>query len=72
MSMATGVPDFIVGKRYWSHLDTYLDPNPYGQPVLYVYKTVRNPKAPGGAEFCAGINRQSYRRGFRRARRRPE
>jgi hypothetical protein len=46
-----GVPDFIVGKRYWSHLDTYLDPDPYGQPVLYVYKTVRNPKAPGGAEF---------------------
>jgi hypothetical protein len=46
-----GIPDFIVGKRYWSHLDTYLDPDPYGQPVLYVYKTVRNPKAPGGAEF---------------------
>jgi hypothetical protein len=46
-----GIPDFIVGKRYWSHLDTYLDPDPYGQAVLYVYKTVRNPKAPGGAEF---------------------
>ena len=46
-----GIPDFIVGKRYWSHLDTYLDPDPYGQPVLYVYKTVRNAKAPGGAEF---------------------
>jgi hypothetical protein len=46
-----GVPDFIVGKRYWSHLDTYLDPDPYGQAVLYVYRTVRNPKAPGGAEF---------------------
>jgi hypothetical protein len=46
-----GVPDFIVGKRYWSHLDTYLDPDPYGEPVLYVYKTVRDPKAPGGARF---------------------
>lgn len=46
-----GIPDFIVGKRYWSHLDTYLDPDPYGQPVLYVYRTVRNAKAPGGAEF---------------------
>ncbi len=46
-----GIPDFIVGKRYWSHLDTFLDPDPYGQPVLYVYRTVRNPKAPGGAEF---------------------
>jgi Domain of Unknown Function (DUF1080)/FG-GAP-like repeat len=46
-----GVVDMVVGKRYWSHLDTYLDPDPNGQPVLYVYKTVRNPKAPGGAEF---------------------
>jgi hypothetical protein len=46
-----GIPDFIVGKRYWSHLDDYYDPDPYGPPVLYWYRTVRNPKAPGGAEF---------------------
>ena len=46
-----GVPDFIVGKRYWSHLDAFYDPDPYGPPVLYWYRTVRNPKAPGGAEF---------------------
>jgi hypothetical protein len=46
-----GVPDFIVGKRYWSHLDVEFDPDPYGAPVLYWYRTVRNPKAPGGAEF---------------------
>lgn len=46
-----GITDFIVGKRYWSHLDTYLDPDPYGPPVIYWYKTVRNSKAPGGAEF---------------------
>ena len=46
-----GIPDFIVGKRYWSHLDDYYDPDPYGAPVLYWYRTVRNPKAPGGAEF---------------------
>jgi len=46
-----GVPDFIVGKRYWSHLEYYYDPDPYGPPVLYWYRTVRNPKAPGGAEF---------------------
>ena len=45
------MPDFIVGKRYWSHLDNYHDPDPYGPPVLYWYRTVRNPKAPGGAEF---------------------
>jgi hypothetical protein len=46
-----GIQDFITGKRFWSHLDTYLDPDPHGAPVIYVYRTVRNPKAPGGAEF---------------------
>jgi hypothetical protein len=46
-----GLQDFITGKRFWSHLDTFLDPDPHGPPVLYVYRTVRNPKAPGGAEF---------------------
>ncbi len=46
-----GITDFVVGKRYWSHRDDYLDPDPYGPAVLYWYKTVRNPKAPGGAEF---------------------
>jgi 3-keto-disaccharide hydrolase/VCBS repeat protein len=47
-----GIPDFIVGKRYWSHRDDYLDPDPYGPAVLYSFRTVRNPKAPGGAEFA--------------------
>lgn len=46
-----GIPDLIAGKRYWSHLESYLDPDPYGAPVVYYYRTVRNPKAPGGAEF---------------------
>jgi hypothetical protein len=46
-----GIPDFIVGKRYWTHLDSYFDPDPYGPAVLYVYVTVRNKKAPGGARF---------------------
>ena len=46
-----GIPDFIVGKRYWSHNADYLDPNPFGPPVLYWYETVRDPKAPGGARF---------------------
>ena len=46
-----GIPDFIAGKRYFSHLDTQLDPDPCGPPVLYWYRTVRNPKAPGGAEL---------------------
>jgi len=46
-----GILDFIVGKRHWSHLETYLDPDPNGPGVLYWYRTVRNPKAEGGAEF---------------------
>jgi len=46
-----GIPDFIVGKRYWSHLDSYFDPDPYDAPVLYVYRTVRDTSAPGGARF---------------------
>jgi hypothetical protein len=50
-----GVTDVIAGKRYWSHLDNYHDPDPYGPPVLYWYRTVRNPKAPGGAEFVPDL-----------------
>ena len=46
-----GIKDFIVGKRYFSHLESSLDPDTFGPPVLYWYRTVRNPKAPGGAEF---------------------
>ena len=45
------IPDFIVGKRFWSHRDNYTDPDPYGPPVLYVYRTVRDAKAPGGARL---------------------
>jgi hypothetical protein len=50
-----GIPDFVVGKRVFSHLDSDLDPDPRGLPVLIVYKTVRNPKAPGGAEFVPEV-----------------
>lgn len=46
-----GIPDFIVGKRVYSHQEAYGDADPYGPAVLYWYRTVRNPKAPGGAEF---------------------
>jgi hypothetical protein len=45
------IPDFIVGKRHFSHRDNYTDPDPYGPPVLYVYRTVRDPKSPGGARL---------------------
>src|SRR4030095_440393 len=46
-----GIPDFIVGKRLHAHLESYTHPDPRGPPVLYWFRTVRNPKAPGGAEF---------------------
>jgi len=43
-------PDFSVGKRFWSHLDL-LRLRSLQPAVLYWYKTVRNPKAPEGAEL---------------------
>jgi hypothetical protein len=46
-----GIPDFIAGKRQFSHKDDLLDPDAYSPPYLYWYKTVRDPKAPGGARF---------------------
>jgi hypothetical protein len=46
-----GIPDFVVGKRFFSHQESYTDPDPLGAPVVYVYRTVRNKTAPGGAEF---------------------
>ena len=46
-----GIPDFVVGKRFFSHNESYTDPDPYGAPVLYIYRTVRNKQAPGGAAF---------------------
>ena len=46
-----GILDFVVGKRAYAHSESYYDPDPYGDAVLYWYRTVRNPNAPGGAEF---------------------
>jgi hypothetical protein len=46
-----GIPDFITGKRWYSHLDSGIDPDTLGSPVLYWYETVRDPKAEGGARL---------------------
>jgi Domain of Unknown Function (DUF1080)/FG-GAP-like repeat/FG-GAP repeat len=46
-----GIPDLVVGKRVYAHEESYNDPDPFGPGVLYWFRTVRNPKAPGGAEF---------------------
>jgi hypothetical protein len=45
-----GIKDFVIGKRSWPRR-TYQTPDPFGPAVIYIYRTVRNPKAPGGAEF---------------------
>jgi hypothetical protein len=45
-----GLMDFVTGKSRYHHFQ-YSDPDNWSMPVLYVYKLVRNPKAPGGAEF---------------------
>ncbi len=45
-----GIPDFVTGKRYISE-DGVTDPDPWGAPVLYIYHTVRDKSAPGGARF---------------------
>ena len=48
-----GIPDMITGKRYWSEAgnNTLTHNDPWGAPVLYIYKTRRDAKAPGGATF---------------------
>lgn len=46
-----GIMDFIVGKRQFSHKDDFLDPDVYGPPYLYWYRTVRDKQAPGGARL---------------------
>jgi hypothetical protein len=46
-----GIPDLVIGKRHYSHEESWADPDPYGAAVLYVYKTVRDKAAPGGARF---------------------
>jgi hypothetical protein len=44
-----GIPDYIVGKRVYSHQDDFYDPDPYSGAFLYWFKTVRDKNAPGGA-----------------------
>jgi hypothetical protein len=46
-----GITDVVAGKRLFSHLDSYTDPDPHGDAVLYVFRTVRDKRAPGGATF---------------------
>jgi hypothetical protein len=47
------IPDMITGKRSWSEAgnNTLTHTDAWGAPVLYIYKTVRDKAAPGGAKF---------------------
>jgi hypothetical protein len=46
------IPDMITGKRYWSEAgNTLTHADSFGAPVLYIYRTVRDKAAPGGAKF---------------------
>ena len=29
------IPDFVTGKRLFSHQESWVDPDPYGEAVLY-------------------------------------
>ena len=57
--MAPGLPMWMemafqtlsLENASFAHLDDLLDPDPYGPPFLYWYKTVRDPNAPGGAKL---------------------
>ena len=46
-----GIKDIVTGKRRWAHEESYTDPDPMGPAVLYWFRTIRDPKAPGGARF---------------------
>ncbi len=36
-----GIMDVIAGKRLFSHLDSYTDPDPHGDAALYVFRAVQ-------------------------------
>jgi hypothetical protein len=46
-----GLPDIVIGKMHFAHPIAISDPDTLGKPVLYVFKLVRDPSAPGGARF---------------------
>ena len=58
-----GIPDIVVGKRYWSHEDDYTDPDPYGAAgALLVPHGARQERARR-RPVRAGDDPQPLRRG---------
>jgi hypothetical protein len=46
-----GAPDTRFRQKDWNEVEIFIDANIVRPAVLYWYRTVRNPKAPGGAEL---------------------
>ena len=60
------IPDFIVGKRYWSHLENYNGPDPYG-PAAWSTSIARcairrRQAAPSSCRSSCTTGRASARR----------
>ena len=56
------IPDFVTGKRLFSHQESWVDPDPHGEAVLYWFRTVRNPKSSGRRRVRARVDPQQVRR----------
>ena len=62
-----GVMDFVTGKRFWAHRESFTDPDPNGPAYLVLYRGVRSKQAEGGATFVPEIihNRSGVGSGFK-------
>ena len=56
-----GITDVIAGKRLFSHLDSYTDPDPHGDAVLYVFRTVARQTRAWRRDVRPAVGPQSIR-----------
>ena len=55
-----GIPDIVVGKRYWSHLDNLHDPDPYGVPGPVLVPDGAESEGSRGSGVCPGADPQPF------------
>ncbi len=67
-----GIPDLIIGKRVFSHQESFTDPDPLGPGVLYWFRAVRNSKRRRWRGIYTRADPQSLRGWLDRAGYRPE
>jgi hypothetical protein len=62
-----GLLDFVTGKRYWAHRESFTDPDPNGPAYLVWYRARKNANVPGGVEFLPEVihNRSGVGSGFK-------